>query len=145
MTRFGRFSIGSDGDHVAPPSLTASRPTCLSPHALRGSLEELKQAFTQFEPRRINHTDECPVHRVPRGCALGSPRLDIYVKSASTWSMKDASKLPGFTEEGLLPPGDYELTLEELAASLLVVGPEIREHRPNWDRPGEGNWLKTSV
>jgi len=27
--------------------------------------------------------------------------------------MQDAGKLPGFTEEGLLPPGDYELMLEE--------------------------------
>ena len=36
--------------------------------------------------------------------------------------MEDAVNLPGFTEEGLLPPGDYELTLEELAASYLVWG-----------------------
>jgi len=31
-------------------------------------------------------------------------------------------KLPPFTSEGLLPPGDYELSLEELQESYLVVG-----------------------
>ena len=31
--------------------------------------------------------------------------------------------LPGFTEEDLLPPGDYEVTFEELRESILVVGP----------------------
>ena len=31
--------------------------------------------------------------------------------------------LPAFDENGLLPAGDYELTLDELRASLLVVGP----------------------
>ena len=31
--------------------------------------------------------------------------------------------LPEFTDEGLLPPGDYEVTFEELRESILVVGP----------------------
>ena len=31
--------------------------------------------------------------------------------------------VPGFTSAGLLPPGDYSLTLAELRASLLVIGP----------------------
>lgn len=31
--------------------------------------------------------------------------------------------LPDFDEYGLLPPGDYELTFEQLRASMLVVGP----------------------
>ena len=39
--------------------------------------------------------------------------------------------LPGFTPDGLLPPGDYELTLEQLRASLLVVGPSPRSE--HWD------------
>ena len=56
--------------------------------------------------------------------------------------MEGASKLPGFTEGGLLPPGDYELTLEELGASLLVVGPEIREHCPNWDAAWRGQLVE---
>jgi hypothetical protein len=43
--------------------------------------------------------------------------------------------LPGFTEDGLIPPGDYVLTLDELVQSLLVVGPANREQYPNWDAP----------
>lgn len=31
--------------------------------------------------------------------------------------------LPPFQANGLLPPGDYELSLEELRSSMLVVGP----------------------
>jgi hypothetical protein len=35
----------------------------------------------------------------------------------------DMSELPaGFTADGVLPPGDYEMTLEELRASMLVTG-----------------------
>lgn len=38
--------------------------------------------------------------------------------------------LPPFTADGLLPPGDYQLTLHELRESLLVLG----DHRsPTWD------------
>ena len=40
----------------------------------------------------------------------------------------DGGLLPGFTEEGVLPPGDYPLTLEDLAASSLVGSPG-----PGWD------------
>lgn len=43
--------------------------------------------------------------------------------------------LPGFTAEGLLPPGDYVLTLGELAESVLVVGPADQKRSPNWDTP----------
>jgi len=38
-------------------------------------------------------------------------------------------RLPSFTREGLLPPGDYELTLKELRRSPLVLG----AGRPGWD------------
>lgn len=41
--------------------------------------------------------------------------------------------LPEFNADGLLPPGDYALTLEQLAASMLVVGPADRTNYPNWD------------
>lgn len=41
--------------------------------------------------------------------------------------------LPEFTEDGLLPVGDYELSLSQLAASPLVVGPRDAECYPNWD------------
>jgi len=39
--------------------------------------------------------------------------------------------LPPFDTDGLLPPGDHELTIEELEASMLVVGPG--SSHPNWD------------
>ena len=43
------------------------------------------------------------------------------------------SGLPGFTVDGVLPPGDYELGLQNLRESLLVVGhPGLCG--PNWDR-----------
>jgi len=38
--------------------------------------------------------------------------------------------LPPFTSEGVLPPGDYPLTLDELKKSALVVGPD---GHPGWD------------
>ncbi len=46
--------------------------------------------------------------------------------------------LPGFTEDGLLPPGDYALTFDELATSLLVTGPDDRETYPHWDAAWRG-------
>lgn len=47
--------------------------------------------------------------------------------------MGNAKLLPGFSESGLLPPGDYELTLEELEDSALVTGPESLKLYPHWD------------
>jgi hypothetical protein len=44
--------------------------------------------------------------------------------------------LPPFNHEGLLPPGDHRLSLDDLRRSLLVVGPG--EHYPNWDRAWRG-------
>ncbi len=41
--------------------------------------------------------------------------------------------IPEFTEDGLLPPGDYEVTLDELRGSVLVVGPGNRSDYPSWD------------
>lgn len=41
-------------------------------------------------------------------------------------------RLPQFTSDGLLPPGDYELSLAELGASALVRGPEEGSD-PDWD------------
>ncbi|MFN8542035.1 MAG: hypothetical protein U0232_31745 [Thermomicrobiales bacterium] len=41
---------------------------------------------------------------------------------------------PNFTPVGLLPPGDYELTLDELRQSLLVVGHPSRGRR--WNAAG---------
>ena len=45
-------------------------------------------------------------------------------------------RLPEFTEDGLLPPGDYELTVDELRESRLVVGPSDKSLYPGWD----ANW-----
>lgn len=39
--------------------------------------------------------------------------------------------LPAFNQDGVLPPADYELTLEELRRSMLVTGPP---NATNWDR-----------
>ncbi len=36
-----------------------------------------------------------------------------------------------FSPEGLLPPGDYRLTFDELRTSMLVLGPANRS--PSWD------------
>lgn len=41
--------------------------------------------------------------------------------------------LPPFTDDGLLPPGDYELSLAELRASSLVLGPGDPKDAPDWD------------
>ena len=43
------------------------------------------------------------------------------------------AELPPFTEEGLLPPGDYELSVEELKASALVLGPGDPGDYLSWD------------
>jgi len=41
--------------------------------------------------------------------------------------------LPSFTSDGLLPPGDYELTMDQLKASPLVLGPTDPRDCPSWD------------
>ncbi len=41
--------------------------------------------------------------------------------------------LPPFTDDGLLPADDYELSLGELKTSLLVVGPGEPNKFPHWD------------
>ena len=39
--------------------------------------------------------------------------------------------IPDFDADGLLPPGDYEVSFEELRRSILVTGDA--KHRSNWD------------
>lgn len=41
--------------------------------------------------------------------------------------------LPAFTSEGLLPAGDYALTLDGLEESILVLGPGWPTDFPHWD------------
>lgn len=40
--------------------------------------------------------------------------------------------LPAFSDQGVLPPGDYQVTFRELKDSILVHGPEIDETE-HWD------------
>ena len=44
----------------------------------------------------------------------------------------DMADLPPFNEHGLLPPGDYSLTLEELADSHLVTGNPSTSWDESW-------------
>ena len=41
--------------------------------------------------------------------------------------------LPTFTPAGVLPPGDYPLTLDQLQDSILVLGPGSPRQHPAWD------------
>jgi len=42
-------------------------------------------------------------------------------------------KIPAFDPEGLLPQGDYELSVDELRRSVLVQGPADAAKYPSWD------------
>ena len=41
--------------------------------------------------------------------------------------------IPDFDVDGLPPPGDYEVSFEELRASSLVLGPRNGADDENWD------------
>jgi hypothetical protein len=41
--------------------------------------------------------------------------------------------IPPFEADGLLPPGDYELSFDELRQSILVLGPGGATMSPSWD------------
>jgi hypothetical protein len=43
--------------------------------------------------------------------------------------------IASFDQEGLLPPGDYELSFDELRQSIMVLGPKDSVTYPSWDRP----------
>jgi hypothetical protein len=45
------------------------------------------------------------------------------------------AKIPPFDADGLLPPNDYELSLDELRQSILVSGPGDPIAYPSWDNP----------
>ncbi len=45
----------------------------------------------------------------------------------------DRQVLPSFTADGVLPPGDYPLTLQELGDSMLVSGPMRARPHGAWD------------
>ncbi|KXK22772.1 MAG: hypothetical protein UZ18_ATM001000148 [Armatimonadetes bacterium OLB18] len=48
--------------------------------------------------------------------------------------------IPQFELDGLLPPGDYEVTFEELRRSVLVLGPGEPNECPTWDAAGGPGW-----
>ncbi len=50
-------------------------------------------------------------------------------------------ELPPFTIDGLLPPGEYLLALDELQRSPLVLGPGDSKLYPHGDTP----WRETLV
>ena len=50
-------------------------------------------------------------------------------------------ELPPFTTDGLLPPGEYLLALDELPDSPLVLGPGDPKIYPHWD----ARWRETLV
>jgi len=45
----------------------------------------------------------------------------------------DTPVIPSFQHDGLLPPGDYEVSFDELRDSVLTDGP-ARDPSPRWDR-----------
>lgn len=49
--------------------------------------------------------------------------------------------IPTFEQDGLLPPGDYEVSFQELRQSVLVLGPGDPKDCPSWDAP----WRETLV
>ncbi|WP_251951899.1 DUF6932 family protein [Salinibacter ruber] len=48
-----------------------------------------------------------------------------------------AEPIPDFTDERLLPPGDYEVTFEELRKSILVAGPDSESP---WGEEWDAEW-----
>ena len=48
-------------------------------------------------------------------------------------------KIPGFTDDGLLPPGDYEVSMEDLRKWVLVTGPSAA--CPGWDAAWRGHLI----
>lgn len=45
-----------------------------------------------------------------------------------------SSKVPEFDADGLLPIGDYQVTFDQLRASVLVNGPAQGSRYPQWDK-----------
>jgi hypothetical protein len=43
------------------------------------------------------------------------------------------AEIPSFEVDGLLAPGDYEVSFDELRQSILVVGPGGATRSPTWD------------
>ena len=52
-------------------------------------------------------------------------------------SLRNLPVIPPFEPDGLLPPGGFELSFDELRKSLLVGGPDNQETTSTWEMP----WL----
>ena len=50
-------------------------------------------------------------------------------------SLRNLPVIPPFEPDGLLPPGGFELSFDELRKSLLVGGPDNQETTSTWDMP----------
>ena len=53
-------------------------------------------------------------------------------------------KVPDFTSDGVLPAGTYELTVDELQESKLVLGPKVPREIPNWDAAWRSQLVKNA-
>ena len=41
--------------------------------------------------------------------------------------------IPPFNSKGLLPPGEFDVTFDELRQSILIIGPQAQAERSCWD------------
>lgn len=60
--------------------------------------------------------------------------LYIYVQHEAAYRMEATTMLPQFTAEGILPPQDFPMTLDQLKDSMLVCGPRPSRERSTWDQ-----------
>jgi hypothetical protein len=54
-------------------------------------------------------------------------------KMSYCWQKERTMNIPTFQPNGLLPPGDYEVSFDELRQSALVSGPPARSEQNAWD------------
>ena len=57
------------------------------------------------------------------------------------WRKGKIMNIPTFQPNGLLPPGDYEVSFDELRRSVLVSGPPDTAQESAWD----GGWRRRLV
>jgi hypothetical protein len=60
----------------------------------------------------------------------------MAIRIQARWTM-----ILDFDKHGMLPPGDYELTFDQLRASVLVVGPS--SGASHWMPSGDLSWWIT--
>lgn len=97
------------------------------PISLAGSQAEVHQKFRS-------------AGRAP-GFSGPGQNVDIYVKAAYAGEMNEEGLPVSFTADGVLPAMDFELTIDQLASSMLVHGPSGDVRSANWDSA----WRRTLV